>query len=221
MTTTADTAELLRLFFIQRYAVNLPGIGGFRLNRIPAQADPESGSIVAPSYIIVYDALNDVPQKDMFAYIAEKKDITEWEAIGVVNQFSQELKDTLRNGQKFEWDGIGSLENNDAGQLVFDPVTMRYPFYPSMKGVYEWRKYREPETHGNYAMPVAEMEVGEETVVEARASWWIWAAVIAAVSLMLIFFNLVRNEYRFSSARDTKFTPSAMPVQYQNKPADR
>lgn len=220
MTTTADTAELLRLFFIQQQAVNLPGIGGFAMNRIPAHADPHSGSIVAPSFTIKYDSLNDIPVKEMFTYVAAKKDITEWEAIGVVNHFSQEVKELLKKGQRFEWEGMGSLENNDAGQLVFEPVSMHYPFYPDMQGVYEWRKYREPELQGNYEMPVAESE-DEEVVVEAKASWWISAAVVAAISLLLIFFSLVRNEYKFSSARETKLTPAEMPVQYQNKPADR
>lgn len=218
MTTKADTAELLRLFFIQQLAVNLPGIGGFVMNRIPAHADAHEGGIVAPSYTINYDSLNDIPAKEMFAYVAAKKKISEWEAIGVVNHFSLEIKDLLKKGQKYEWEGMGSLEHNDAGQLIFVPVDMRYPFYPDVQGVYEWRKYREPGPQGEYQMPMAETG-DEEVVVEARASWWIWAAVIAAVASLLIFFSLVRNEYKFRSARETRLAPAEMPLQYQHKPA--
>jgi hypothetical protein len=220
MTTTADTAELLRLFFIQQQAVYLPGIGGFVMNRIPAHVDGHTGSIVAPSYIINYDSLNHIPTKEMFAYVAAKKDITAWEAIGVVNQFSQDINDMLKKGQKYEWGGMGSLQHNDAGQLIFDSGDMRYPFYPDVQGVNEWRKNREPEPQGECEMPIAETEADKEAVVEERASWWISAAVIAAVASLLILFSLVRNEYKFSSARESRLVPAEKPLQYQFKPAE-
>jgi hypothetical protein len=220
MTTTADTAELLRRFFIQQQAVNLPGIGGFVMNRIPAHVDGHAGIIVAPSYTIKYDSLNDIPSKAMFAYVAAKKDITEWEAIGVVNHFSQEINDMLMKGQMYEWGGMGRLQHNDAGQLIFESGDMRYPFYPDVQGAYEWREYREPEPQGEYEMPIVETQADEETVVEARASWWISAAVIAAVASLLILFSLVRNEYKFRSARESRLVPAEKPLQYQFKPAE-
>ncbi len=156
----------------------------------------------------------------MFAYVAAKKDITAWEAIGVVNQFSQDINDMLKKGQKYEWGGMGSLQHNDAGQLIFDSGDMRYPFYPDVQGVNEWRKNREPEPQGECEMPIAETEADEEAVVEERASWWISAAVIAAVASLLILFSLVRNEYKFSSARESRLVPAEKPLQYQFKPAE-
>jgi nucleoid DNA-binding protein len=220
MTTTADTAELLRRYFLQQQVVHLPGIGGFEMNRVPAQVDAQAGTIRAPYYTIRYDSLHDIPARDMFAYIAAKKEITEWEAIGVVNHFSQEMKELLRKGQKYEWEGMGSLENNESGQLIFEADPVQYPFQQDFNGVYEWKKYRETETSAGYTMPGADTEEPLMEEVEERASWWIWAAVLTAVALLLIFFNLVRNDYAFSSARGTVVTPSLQPSQYINKPAE-
>lgn len=220
MTTTADTAELLRRYFLQQQVVHLPGIGGFELNRMPAEVDARAGTIRAPYYIVRYDSLHDIPARDMFAYIATKKEITEWEAIGVVNHFSQEMKELLRKGQKYEWEGVGSLEHNEAGQLIFEADPVYYPFQQEIQGVYEWNKYRETETPAGYTMPEANTGEPEMAEVEERASWWIWAAVLTAVALLLIFFNLVRNDYAFSSARGTVVTPAVQPSQHYNKPAE-
>jgi purine-nucleoside phosphorylase len=85
-----------------------------------------------------------------------------------------------------------------------------------MQGVYEWRKFRDPEPEGDNEIEETE---SEEVIVEARASWWISAAVIAAVALLLIFYSLVRHEYTFSAARETRFTPAMAPL--QNQPVDR
>ncbi len=219
MTTTADTAELLRQYFIQQQSVNLPGIGGFEMNRVPAHVDHHSGTIHAPSYTIRYDSLNDIPSKEMFAHIARKKDITEWEAIGVVNHFSMELKDQLKKGHRFDWAGMGSLENNDAGQLIFEPYSIRYPFHADIYVATKWQKYDDPESSGqHYVVPDA--DASDEVVIEARASWWISAAVVAAAALLLIFFSLIRSEYKLSSARETKLTPSVPPSQFEFKPAE-
>jgi nucleoid DNA-binding protein len=218
MTSLADTAELLRLYFIQQRSVNLPGIGSFEMNRIPARVDHATGSIEAPSYTILYDSLNDIPSKEMFSYVSRKRSISEWESIGVVNNFSMALNDHLKKGQKFEWGGMGTLEHNSSGQLVFYPGITRYDFHPDLTSI--------PQTgiiHG-HAAPGEYNEAlygsGEQGTVEASASWWVSAAVIAAVALMMIFFSLVNSEYKLNGARQTKLVPAYAPLQYESKTAD-
>jgi hypothetical protein len=218
MTSTADTAELLRLYFIQQRSVNIPGIGGFDLNRIPARVDHATGNIEAPSYTIRYDSLNDIPSKEMFAYISRKCNISEWESIGVVNNFSMALKEQLKKGQRFEWEGVGSLENSTSGQLIFDPITTRYDFQPHLSAIQQTGFLRDLPGSGEFNDKTYENE--EQGIVEARASWWVAAAVITAVALVMIFFNLVRNEYNLTGARQTKLVPASTPLQYESKSAE-
>lgn len=218
MTSTADTAELLRLYFIQQRTVNLPGIGSFELDRIPAQVDLVTGTIKAPSYTIRYDSMNDIPSKEMFAYISRKRNISEWEAIGVVNNFSMDLKDQLKKGQRFNWSGIGSLENSSSGQLTFDPVSNRYDFLPDLNDLSPQSITDDAAATGDHYDAIGEID--EPATVEASASWWVAAAVIAAVALVMIFFNLIRNEYKLTGARDTKIVPSSAPAQFESKPAN-
>lgn len=218
MTSISDTAELLRLYFIQQRSVNLPGIGSFELNRIPARVDHATGRIEAPSYTIQYDSLNDIPSKEMFAYISRKRNISEWESIGVVNNFSMALNDQLKKGQRFEWEGMGSLEHNSSGQLVFDPVITRYDFHPDLTSVPKTGVIHDHPASGEYNETLYGNE--EQALVEARASWWVSAAVIAAAALVMIFFSLVNNEYKLTGARQTKFVPSDTPLQYESKTAE-
>jgi nucleoid DNA-binding protein len=210
MTSSGDTAELLRLYFIQQRSVNLPGIGGFELSRIPARVDNATGTIKAPYYSIRYDSLSDIPSKEMFAFISRKRNISEWEAIGVVNNFSMAVSDQLKRGQRFEWAGIGSLEHNVTGQLEFEPVATQFDFLPDLSvGI----------RTGTDSDIIADPFQEEETV-EAKVSWWVTAAVIAAVALVIIFFSFIRNEYKLTGSRESRFVPAVAPVQNETKLAD-
>jgi hypothetical protein len=212
MTSSGDTAELLRLYFIQQRTVNLPGIGGFELSRVPARVDNATGTIKAPYYSIRYDSLSDIPSKEMFAFISRKRNISEWEAIGVVNNFSMSVSDQLKRGQRFEWTGIGSLEHSDTGQLEFQPETTQFDFLPDLtSGIMSGS---DTETSG---YPFAEEEAG---TVEAKASWWVTAAIIAAVALIMIFFSLIGNEYKLTGSRESRFVPAVAPIQNETKLAD-
>jgi hypothetical protein len=218
MMSIADTAELLRLYFIQQRSVNLPGIGSFNLNRIPAMADHATGNLAAPYYTIQYDSLNDVPSREMFAYISRKRNISEWESIGVVNNFSMALNDLLKKGQKFTWEGIGSLENNFSGQLIFEPVVTRYDFQPDLSALPRTGIIHDQTIAGEPEAVVFDNH--EQDTVEARASWWVAAAVIAAAALVMIFFSLVNSEYKLTGARQTRFVTSDTPLQYESKTAE-
>jgi hypothetical protein len=210
MTSSGDTAELLKLYFIQQRSVNLPGIGGFELSRIPARVDNATGTIKAPYYSIRYDSLSDIPSKEMFAFISRKKNISEWEAIGVINNFSMAVSDQLKRGQRYEWAGIGSLEHNVTGQLEFEPVTTQFDFLPDLS----------VSVQTGSEMDIVAVPFEEGETVEAKASWWVTAAVIAAVALVMIFFSFIRNEYKLTGSRESRFVPSLAPVQNETKLAD-
>jgi hypothetical protein len=49
MTTQEETAELLRLFLIQRKKLSIPTLGAFEWVRIPATYQVETGTFSGPS----------------------------------------------------------------------------------------------------------------------------------------------------------------------------
>lgn len=214
MTITAETAELLRHYFIQQRSIQLPGIGSFHLNRTPATYDHAAGLLRSPQFSVEYDAAHDIPSRDLFSYISRKRDVTEWEAIGIVNNFSLGLKELLKKGQRFEWAGVGTLETQDNGHLLFQPenenISAGRDFNISGNPALQAGSDSSIDADGQF----------EDATVEARASWWISAAIIAAVALIMVFISVVRNDYRFSTARETRTELLVPPAQSDSKPAE-
>ena len=221
MTSTADMPQLLRLFFIQHKQVTIPGVGNFHLVRKPAAHDIASRKLVAPEYSIHFDPLNDSPSRDLFAYISRKKNISEWEAIGMVNEFSVELKEKLRAGKRFQWSGVGTMETIPGGQVILKSADLKYDFLPDVQSM---RVIRKEEAH---TVLVGEMERSsgeskqwlEEDVVVAKAGWWIAAAIIAAIALIMIFYQFFRNDYSFVSGKQTPVVVATESAQHLDKTA--
>ena len=221
MTSTADMPQLLRLFFIQHKQVSIPGVGNFHLVRKPAAHDIASRKLLAPEYSIHFDPHNDSPSRDLFAYISRKKNISEWEAIGMVNEFSVELKEILRTGKRFQWDGIGMMETIPGGQVILKPADLHYDFLPD---VHSNRVIRKEVAH-TILVGETERSSGEskqwlgEDVVVAKAGWWIAAAIIAAIALIMIFYQFFRNDYSFVSGKQTPVAVATESAQHQDKTA--
>jgi len=213
--------QLLRLFFIQHKQVSIPGVGNFHLVRKPAAHDIASRKLLAPEYSIHFDPHNDSPSRDLFAYISRKKNISEWEAIGMVNEFSVELKEILRTGKRFQWDGIGMMETIPGGQVILKPADLHYDFLPD---VHSNRVIRKEVAH-TILVGETERSSGEskqwlgEDVVVAKAGWWIAAAIIAAIALIMIFYQFFRNDYSFVSGKQTPVAVATESTQHQDKTA--
>jgi nucleoid DNA-binding protein len=219
MTANRDMPELLRSFLIQHKHVSVPGLGSFHLVRKPATHDIASRKLLAPEYSIHFDALNDSPDRQLFAYVSRKMNLPEWEAIGMVNQFALELKDKLKTGKHVHWEGIGDLETIPGGQVILRNTDLHYDFLPHVSSN---RVIRKEVAH---TVLVGERERSsdespqwlEEDVVVAKAGWWVAAVIIAAIALIMIFFQFFRNDYSFVSGKQTPVVTTSAQSQYEEK----
>jgi len=218
MTFSADTAELLRQYFILQRYLSLPGIGGFAMERIPAEVNGVSGHLSPPEYSARFEPAQSIPEKQLFSYLSRKKNISEWEAIGVVNSFAGFVKERLASGESFEWKGVGVLYKDPEGVDHFVPEIRRFSFFPELDAPAIWQEGG-AEAHPDIKVVGREEEEIAEPVVEAETGWWVPVAIIAATALVLVFFSLVGNNYRFTSHRQTRFTTPATPEQYIFTPA--
>lgn len=185
-----DIAEILYRYFIQNSSLSLPGIGTFDMYRISAQADFANKKLLPPSFTISYNNINDSPHKELFDYISRKKNIPEWEAIKMVNDFSFDLRNTLRHGEPVEWEGIGLLKQGNGKDILFVPEKLSYEFIPHVDA------QRVIRLTANHAMLVGDRErsktemeqflLEEAPVVKAKVGWWSIAAIIAAIAVILL-----------------------------------
>jgi hypothetical protein len=209
---TNELSDLLYNYFIQRKSLSLPGIGTFDMNRVSAQTDFANKKILPPVYAISYNHLEDAPHKDLFDYIARKKNIADWEAIRAVNDFSIELKSRINRGEAVEWEGIGLLKQGLGRDIQFDAERLSYAFIPHVGAQ---RVIRQGASH---AVLVGDRERNREEMTDFLAAeapeyrvnsgWWNLAAIIAAVAVMLIAIRAFSGGVSPYSGRQNQVRPA-------------
>lgn len=196
--------EALTSYLLQHKSISIPGLGTVYIERIPAQTDFVNKQILPPSYHFRFDKYFDAPDKEFFTYLAQQKDIADYEAIKWYNEWAYELRNRLRIDEVVEWKGVGLLRKDLSGDIVFEASgaipTAQQPA-PAPRVV---------RSNTQHTMLVGDQEVTREinaaepdTVFpeEAEAvknTWWIYALIIAAIALSIIFFNFYKNGFSTS-----------------------
>jgi hypothetical protein len=195
---------ILTSYLLQNKSISIPGLGSMYIERIPAQTDFVNKRILPPDYHFRFDKYFDAPDKDFFAYLAQQMDRADYEAIKWYNEWAYELRNKIRDGQLVEWKNVGILKKDAIGEIVFEAAgaidTLQEPA-PANRVIH---------THAQHTMLIGDQEVvreftaeGEEhtpadTYVE-KESWWLYALIIAAIALSVIFFHFYKNGLKASS----------------------
>jgi hypothetical protein len=214
--------DLLYHYFIQSRSLSLPGIGTFDLFRIAAQTDFANRKILAPGFTISYDSINDAPHKELFDYISRKQSIPEWEAIKEVNDFAHDLKQQLRSGREVNWEGIGLLRAGAGGDIFFEPQSLQYAFIGPVRAQRVVRQgMNHPMLVGDRELGSHEMQdmlSGEDYFAQEKEGWWVYAAIIAAISVLLIAARVFLGDHTLPSGRINALDPATATESYTIPP---
>lgn len=187
--------DTLTTYLVHHHSVSIPGLGTIYIERIPAQVDFINKQILAPSYHYRFDKFHDSPHKDFFHFLASSRQMPDYEAIKYYNEWATEFRNRIRNNEIISLEGVGTLEQDNSGEIVF---TSQGSLAAFLNPVPAERVIRNNAQHtmlvGDRETTNVEMteRLGEETYVE-KESWWIYALIIAAVSLVAIFFYFNKN----------------------------
>ena len=94
------------------------------------------------------------------------------------------------------WDGVGILKTDVTGEVVFEPHQSIVSY---LQPVPAERVIRSNAEHtmlvGDRERTNTEMTdyLKEETVYVEKESWWIYALIIAAIALIVIFFHYYKT----------------------------
>jgi hypothetical protein len=190
--------DILTSYLLQNKSISIPGLGSMYIERIPAQTDFVNKRILPPAYHFRFDKYFDAPDKDFFTYLAQQMNKADYEAIKWYNEWAYELRNRIREGEEVEWKNVGVLKKDTNGEITFEAagaiVTLQEPA-PANRVVH---------SHAQHTMIVGDREVVREfsheeteeapvdTYVE-KESWWLYAFIIAAIALSIIFFHFYRN----------------------------
>lgn len=216
--------NVLVSYLLQHKSISIPGLGSMYIERIPAQTDFVNRRILPPDYHFRFDKYFDAPDKDFFTYLAKQQNIADYEAIKWYNEWAYELRSKLREGQIVEWTGIGTLKKDISGEIIFESAGR----IPSLQE--PTPANRVIHTHTQHTMLVGDQEVtrkitntentptvsdnnnvisGDEQVPDyppypeeppKKRGWWIFALVIAALALTVIFMRVYKNGFTTSAA---------------------
>ncbi|MGB8193067.1 MAG: hypothetical protein WCF67_14160 [Chitinophagaceae bacterium] len=186
--------EVLNGYLIQHKSISIPGLGTIYVERLPAMNDFTNRQLHPPSYRFRFDKYFDAPDKDFFTFLASNTGIPEYEAIKQYNEFAYDVRNRIRQEDKFTWPEVGVLSKEMSGEIHFEslgPEVYQQPV-PAVRVI------RQDASH---AMLVGDQEtttqdmselLSEETIVE-KESWWIYALILFALALCMLFFHFFRS----------------------------
>lgn len=108
---------------LYRYeCVIIPGFGAFLGHRVAASHDPETHTFFPPYKRLSFNA--QLTQNDglLANYAATAENLSYAEALQNVQQFAAQLNSDLQAGNEVVFDKIGTLIQNEAGKINFEPV---------------------------------------------------------------------------------------------------
>ena len=192
--STNSMERLIRTYLLQKSSVSIPGLGTIYVERSPARSDFINRQLLPPSYHFRFDKYFDAPGKDFFTFLASRKNIEDYEAIKIYNEWALTLRNSIGTDQSSALEGIGVLKRDQSGEVVFEPETPPQIFNISVPA------QRIVRTDARHTMLVGDREVSNvemndylhDEVHKEKTSWWIYALIIAAISLTAILFHFFR-----------------------------
>jgi nucleoid DNA-binding protein len=117
MDITFYLVELLRL----HDCVIVPDLGGFVSNYRPAEMDLANNSFNPPVKEVIFTSKLSKNDGILVNYISETEGIGYFEARQIISEFVDEIWSKLENGEKIEFQSIGSLQFDRNEKLIFEP----------------------------------------------------------------------------------------------------
>jgi len=183
--------EQLYFYLIQHDFLHLPGLGDFILNRVAAKVDSETRSLIAPHYTIQFKPSDKGTHRELFSFLSEKLNITEVNAIKLVNEYAMELKSMLNNDGFAIIDFIGKIYYNTYGVLDLEARPMNLNFLsqsvPDIVNV-DAIKTIIPEEEEN------EPELEEEVINEKEEESSIWkksAIIFISIAIFILLLSRI------------------------------
>lgn len=184
-------------YLVLHKQLNIPGVGTFQVERIPADIDFIGKVVNPPAYTIALHHGNTTASKKVFSWLSDVFDISERDALSRFNDFAFELRDKVMAGDKLQWDGVGVLSKGLAGEIRFDAslkgMTIGDPV-PANKVIRENAQHtvrvgEDQKTSGEMMERLVPTE-------EKRTYWWAAALVVGLLALFFLawYFSSRRSD---------------------------
>ena len=191
-------SEALYKYLLQNKSLSIPGLGTIFVERVPAQSDFVNRQLLPPSFHYRFDKYFDAPDKEFFGFLSRQKGIADYEAIRWYNEWAYDLRNQIKTDNPVTLEGVGVLSKDLAGDIQFEalmPVESYLNAVPAVRVI---------RSHAKHLLRVGDKEVSSELYVDEeqgnssveKESWWIYALVLAAIALVILFFHFYKKMAR-------------------------
>ena len=126
--------EILNSYLILHKSISIPGMGTIYVERVPANSDFVNRQILPPGYQFRFDKYFDAPDKEFFSFLSAEKQIADFEAIRLYNEWAYDLRNRLKGEEPVEWKGVGQLYQDANGEIHFQAQKSdRFPLKPVLR----------------------------------------------------------------------------------------
>ncbi len=196
---------LNRYLFLNK-SIPVPGLGSICLETMPATIDASTRCLIPPVYQFRFDKFFDAPDKDFFAYLSARQQISDYEALRQYNEFAYDLRDRLNYSREAVWEGLGILKKDDMGEIQFESH-LEKPFF--LQPVPAEKVVRADAKHmmlvGDRQRSNREMsDWFSEEPVHGNRLWWLAALIGGILALMLIMFHFSTHGWNVGSTGNQK-----------------
>lgn len=178
----------------------LPGIGTIQLQKSSSGFDFGDKCFTAPAYYFKMDSRKQSPSKKLYEWISKARNISDWEAIRLVNDFSFDLKNQLSTTGEVSWKNVGRFLRDEKGNIMLDSAFMKAE---SELPVIAEKVIREKAGHnilvGDNIKTAIEMEETLTETIPNKDYGWIIAIIAIVLSIMIVGIYLSENGLALSS----------------------
>ena len=210
--------QLLANYLFQYKTCPVLELGTLHIESVSAASEIGSQTINPPINNISFSQdISDI--KNLTEYIAANKNISVEEAAYQLKNISQEITN-LGENREFLIAGVGMFSKNINENLIFTPV--------ETNAAYSLPVYAERVIHpdDSHAILVGDKETDRNSMTEfftepepvKKNKWWIWAAALFVLSIVLISVYLNNENQNKSFGISHKYELNETSPQYKNIP---
>jgi len=193
---------VLYSYLLQHKSISIPGLGTIFVERSPAKADFTNKRVLPPTFQFGFDRYFDAPDKDFFGYLSNQQSMADYEAMRWYNEWAFDLRNQIKADHSVSLPGIGTLKKDLSGEIIFVPntnVTSWLDPAPATKVIH---------ADDRHTLLVGDREISSGDIEAYRSSegkyvekesWWIYAIILAAIALIVLFFHIYKNGFDVNS----------------------
>ena len=195
--------DILYKYLILNQRLQLPSIGSFSIDTLPAEIDKANGLLHAPTQVIRYRQGEAAADRHFISFVAKETGLDEEDAVREFNDYITRLQHESGTNHGVEISGMGTLKKETNGHYLFLSDRSVNEMYPQLKlsGNFEvqhaYYRLDKPTAHRkieNEEEAIKELEVNEEELIESKEEadyWWVYVMIILLLGLGALLFYYV------------------------------